>query len=111
MFEKIKAYIRGYPPTKRYRNLTPVGYGRAFNISPNADVVFATCVKILAQNLAQFRWTVYRPDSTAEPAAVPGSATVLNYQPYHGINAYAFWEYMEKQRLLYGNAFAYIKCD
>lgn len=68
MFEKIKAYIRGYPPTKRYRNLAPVGYGRAFNISPNADVVFATCVKILAQNLAQFRWTVYRPDSTAEPA-------------------------------------------
>lgn len=111
MFEKIKAYIRGYPPAKQYRNLAPVGYGRAFNISPNADVIFATCVKILAQNLAQFRWTVYRPDSTAEPAAVPGSANVLNYQPYPGINAYTFWEYMEKQRLLYGNAFAYINCD
>ena len=111
MFEKIKAYIRGYPPTKQYQNLAPVGYGRAFNISPNADVIFATCVKILAQNLAQFRWTVYRPDSTAEPAAVPGSANVLNYQPYPGINAYAFWEFMEKQRLLYGNAFAYINYD
>lgn len=111
MFEKIKAYIRGYPASRPGHTYALVGFGRQFPVNPQGDVVFATCIKILAQNMAQFRWTVYGPDSTARPNAVPGISNVLNYQPYPGINAYAFWEYMEKQRLSNGNAYAYIRYD
>lgn len=86
----------------------PVGRGRVFATSANGDLIFATCIEILAKKLAQTKWSVYGTDNKEVGYLAAAFNSTINLQPYYGINAYDFWEFMEKQRLGYGNAFAYI---
>lgn len=109
MFERLKAYLRGYPTAPPgTTNVIPVGRGPRVYVNANGDVTYATCVKVLAQNMAQQKWSVYDSKNTVDPGQVPGIGYVLNCQPYPGINAFDFWEYIEKQRLGTGNAYALI---
>ncbi len=113
MFERIKAYFNGFATNKRKRdgpNVFPVGRGRRVAVDAGGDVIYATCVEALARQLALNRWGVYGRDNKMA-AVMEQFNEVLNLQPYPGVNAYNFWEYMEKQRLGYGNAFAYIQYD
>ena len=113
MFERIKAYFRGFTTGNRKRdgpNVYPVGYGRRVAVDAGGDAIYATCVEALARQLALTRWGVYGRDNKTAPVMEQFNE-VLNLQPYPGVNAYNFWEYMEKQRLGFGNAFAYIQYD
>lgn len=113
MFEQIKAYFRGFAASNRKRdgpNVYPVGHGRRVAVDAGGDVIYATCVEALARQLALTRWGVYGRDNKTA-AVMEQFNEVLNLQPYPGINAHSFWEYMEKQRLGFGNAFAYIQYD
>lgn len=113
MFERIKAYFNGFTTGNRKRdgpNVFPVGRGRRVAVDAGGDVIYATCVEALARQLALTRWGVYGKDNKTA-AVMEQFNEVLNLQPYPGVNAYNFWEYMEKQRLGYGNAFAYIQYD
>ena len=89
----------------------PVGYGRTITVDAKGDIVFATCVEILAKQMAQVRWGVYDKDNAEAPNIGKLLNYVLNVCPYPGITAYDFWNYMEKQRLGTGNALALIKYD
>ena len=111
MFERLKAYLRGYPVAPPGSNVIPVGRGPRVYVNANGDVTYATCVKVLSQNMAQQKWSVYDSKNTVDGSQVPGIGYVLNCQPYPGINAYDFWEYLEKQRLGTGNAYALISYD
>lgn len=108
MFERLKNYLRGYPKAPAGRSYIPVGSGSRVNVNANGDLTYATCVNILAQAMAQCRWTVYDAASNSTPQQAPGLARTLNVEPYPGINAFDFWENMERQRLGKGNAFALI---
>lgn len=108
IFNKIANYFRGYPRSD-HGPVTPVGIGNRVMVDINGDLTYATCVNILSQAIAQCRWGIYDRASNAIPEASPGFKKVLNVRPYPGINAYDFWEYMERQRLTLGNAFALIR--
>lgn len=88
----------------------PIGRGRSITINYAQDVVFATCIEILAKKLAQTKWKVYDNANNEVGYLTSLFNKTLNIQPYPGINAYDMWEHIEKQRLGYGNAFCYI-CD
>ena len=108
IFNKIANYFRGYPRND-HGPVAPVGIGNRVMVDINGDLTYATCVNILSQAIAQCRWSIYDRSSNAVPEASPGFKKVLNVRPYPGINAYDFWEYMERQRLTLGNAFALIR--
>ena len=108
MFERIKNYFRGSVYQASKTQVFPVGKGSRINVDANGNMVFATCVEILARNLAQIRWGLYGSDHKELANLMALYRKPLNLQPYPGINAYDFWAYMEKQRQG-GNAYAYIK--
>lgn len=86
----------------------PVGRGSRISVSYSKDAVFTACVEILAKNLAQTKWRVYDSANNEVGYLTSLFNKTLNLQPYPGINAYHMWEFVEKQRLMYGNAFCYI---
>lgn len=108
LLDKITAYLRGYPRS-HHGAVTPVGIGSRIMVNVNGDLTYATCINILSQTIAQCRWSIYDEDSNAVPEASPGFRRVLNVRPYPGISAFDFWEYMERQRLTLGNAFALMR--
>ena len=110
MFDKIRNYFKGSAYQKYETQIFPVGRGFRVNVDANGNMVYATCVEILAKNLAQMRWGLYGPDNSELNTILPLYRKALNLQPYPGINAYDFWNYMEKQRQG-GNAYAYLKFE
>jgi HK97 family phage portal protein len=100
-------YIPKATPTV-IENALPIGRGATVRVDAGGDLVFATCIEILAKRLAMTKWSVYGDDFNQVQYLAQAFNTTLNLQPYYGINAFDFWEYMEKQRLSNGNAFAYI---
>ena len=110
MFDKIRNYFKGSAYQKHETQIFPVGRGFRVNVDANGNMVYATCVEILAKNLAQMRWGLYGPDNSELNTILPLYRKALNLQPYPGINAYDFWNYMEKQRQG-GNAYAYLKFE
>ena len=110
MFNKIKNYFKGGVHQAIDTQVFPIGRGIRVNVDAGGNMVFATCVEILAKNLAQMRWGLYGPDNSELNTILPLYRKALNLQPYPGINAYDFWNYMEKQRQG-GNAYAYLKFE
>ena len=112
MFENIKNYFRGsvYQNTEE-GNIFPVMSGKRIVIDAGGDLVFLTCMEILAKNVAQIQWGLFGSDNKEIENTMPMFQKALNLQPYPGINAYDFWRNMEVQRLAYGNAYAYIAYD
>lgn len=110
MFNKIKNYFKGSVHQKIDTQVYPIGRGTRVNVDAGGNMVFATCVEILAKNLAQMRWGLYGPDNSELNTILPLYRKALNLQPYPGINAYDFWNYMEKQRQG-GNAYAYLNFE
>lgn len=110
MFEKFKNYFKGKAPkTENGYNFSTVGVGKTFQVDAHGDIVYASCIEILAKEMAQIHWGLYDKHNEEVENAMAMYQSVMNLQPYPGINAYDFWEYMEKQRLTTGNAIAYIK--
>lgn len=110
MFESIKNYFQGVPKATKY-NTVSVGHGRTIPVDANGDMVFATCIEILAKQMAQIKWGLYGKDNKEIESVMQLMNFALNVQPYPGISAFDFWKYIETQRLSYGNAFAYIKVE
>ncbi len=112
MLEKIKNYFRG----SAYQNtqgttIFPVWNGRRVVVDAGGDLVFLTCIEILAKNVAQIHWGLFGSDNKEVENTMTVFQKPLNLEPYPGINAYDFWRNMEVQRLAYGNAYAYICYD
>lgn len=112
MFEKIKDLWYGKAASSVVNApLTQVGYGRTITVDAKGDIVYATCVEILAKQMAQVKWGLYSADNAEIAPLMRAFHYTLNVSPYPGITAYDFWAYMEKQRLGLGNALAYIQCN
>lgn len=113
MFDKIVNLFRGsiWKSKASGNQYIPIGRGNRIPVDAGGDIVFATCIEILARELAQVRWSVYAPGNEEKNSVISRYHRAVNLEPYPGINASDFWEYMEKQRLSYGNAFAYIRFD
>ena len=107
MFDKLRNYFRGSVYQSFKTQFFPVGRGIRINVDAGGNMVYATCVEILAKNLAQMRWGLYGADNNEVNTILPLYRKALNLQPYPGINAFDFWNYMEKQRQG-GNAYAYL---
>ena len=112
MLEKIKNYFRG----SAYQNtqgttIYPVWNGKKVVVDAGGDLVFLTCIEILAKNVAQIHWGLFGSDNKEVENTMAIFQKPLNLEPYPGINAYDFWRNMEVQRLAYGNAYAYICYD
>lgn len=86
----------------------PIGRGQSIKQIAGNDSTFITCVEILAKRMAQINWGVYGSDNKTVGYLTSIFNKALNFQPYYGINAFDFWYYLETQRQLKGNAFAYI---
>ena len=110
MFDRIKNYIKGSAYSAVKTQVIPIGRGNRIPVDAGGNMVFATCVETLAKNLAQIKWGLYGSDNEEISNTMALFRKTLNLQPYPGINAYDFWNYMEKQRQG-GNAFAYLKFD
>lgn len=110
MFERVKNYFRGSVWKNTNTQVIPIGQGSRISVDANGNLIFATCIEILARNLAQVRWGLYGSDHKELANLMATYRKALNLMPYPGINAYDFWGYMEKQRQS-GNAYAYVKCD
>lgn len=111
MFDKIKSLFRGRAPDATRYTTIPIGRGNTILVDAAGDVVYATCVEILAKQLAQIRWGLYGKNDEEIEGLTAQFNHALNVAPCPGINAYDFWAYMEKQRLTTGNAFAYLEYD
>lgn len=112
MLEKIKNYFRG----SAYQNtqgatIYPVWNGKRIAVDAAGDLVFLTCMEILAKNVAQIHWGLFGSDNKEVENTMAMFQKSLNIEPYPGINAYDFWRNMEVHRLAYGNAYAYICYD
>ena len=112
MLEKIKNYFQG----SAYQNtqdttIYPVWNGKRIAVDAAGDLVFLTCMEILAKNVAQIHWGLFGSDNKEVENTMAMFQKPLNLEPYPGINAYDFWRNMEVQRLAYGNAYAYICYD
>ena len=110
MFDRIKNYFKGTAYSAVETRVIPIGRGNRIPVDADGNMVFATCVEALAKNLAQIRWGLYGSDNKEVDNTMALFRKALNLSPYPGINAYDFWNYMEKQRQG-GNAFAYLKFD
>ena len=112
MLEKIKNYFQGsaYQNTKD-TTIFPVWNGKRIAVDAAGDLVFLTCMEILAKNVAQIHWGLFGSDNKEVENTMAMFQKPLNLEPYPGINAYDFWRNMEVQRLAYGNAYAYICYD
>ena len=112
MLEKFKNYFRGsaYQNTKD-TTIFPVWNGKRIVVDAAGDLVFLTCMEILAKNVAQIHWGLFGSDNKEVENTMAMFQKPLNIEPYPGINAYDFWRNMEVQRLAYGNAYAYICYD
>ena len=113
MFDRFKAYFAGFAANRKRDgpHIIPLGRGSRVIVDAGGDTIYATCVETLARQIAQTRWGLYGKDNKEITRIMEQFQDVLNLQPYPGVNAYSFWEYMEKQRLGCGNAFAYIQYD
>lgn len=112
MLERIKNYFQG----SAYQNtqdttIYPVWNGKKIVIDAAGDLVFLTCIEILAKNVAQIHWGLFGSDNKEVENTMMMFQKTLNLEPYPGINAFDFWRNMEVQRLAYGNAYAYICYD
>ena len=110
MFDRLKNYFRGTAYSSVHTQVIPIGSGNRIRVDANGNMVFATCVEVLAKNVAQTRWGLFGSDHNEVTNIMQSFQKALNLQPYPGINAYDFWAYMEKQRQG-GNAYAYLKYD
>ncbi len=109
MFKRILNYFRGSAYQHEMRNtIFPVWNGSRVVVEAGGDLVFLTCMEILAKNIAQIQWGLFGADNKEIANTMAMFQKVLNLEPYPGINAYDFWRNMEVQRLAYGNAYAYI---
>lgn len=112
MLETIKNYFRGGAyQNAQEAHISPVWTGKRIPVDAGGDLVFITCMEILAKNVAQIQWGLFGSDNKEIENTMPMFQKALNLQPYPGINAYDFWRNMEVQRLAYGNAYAYICYD
>lgn len=113
MFEALKNYFRGsvWRQSNTRTQIFPVGQGRRINVDANGDLIYSTCIEILARQLAQNEWGLYAKGNDEAGGLAAKYHRALNLEPYPGISAYDFWEYMEKMRLGHGNAYAYIHFD
>lgn len=112
MFERLINFFRGGPRATQGTSFIPVPTGKRMLVDANGnDLTYATCVQILASAMAVCRWGVYDARNTLAPDEAVGLSRVLNVSPYRGMNAYDFWDYIERQRIGYGNAFALIDMD
>lgn len=110
MFEKFFDLWKGKTANQAVKApLFPVGQGRTITVDANGDIIFATCIEILAKQIAQVKWGLYAGDNKEIAPMMRLFNYVLNVSPYPGLTAYDFWNYMEKQRLGTGNALAYIR--
>lgn len=110
MFERLKNLIRGSAQQVGH-SVIPVGRGNTIPVDARGDIIFATCIEILAKQIGQIKWGLYGKDNKEVDNLMTQFRFALNQCPYPGINAYDFWAYMEKQRLSAGNALAYISCN
>ncbi len=108
MLERLKNYFMGSVWKTVKTQVLPVGQGSRVAVDAGGNMIFATCVEILAKNIAQTQWGLYGADYNEQSNLMTTYRKPLNLSPYPGINAYDFWGYMEKQRQG-GNAYAYIK--
>lgn len=108
LLERLKNYIKGSVWQTVKTQVLPVGRGIRYTVDAGGNMVFATCIEILAKNMAQNQWAIYGADHKEQANLMASFRKVLNLSPYPGINAFDFWAYMEKQRQA-GNAYAYIK--
>lgn len=110
MFDRLKNYIRGTAYSSVQTQVIPIGSGNRIRVDANGNMVFATCVEVLSKNIAQTRWGLYGSDHNEVANTMQLFRKALNLTAYPGVNAYDFWNYMEKQRQG-GNAYAYLKFD
>ena len=110
MLERLKNYFKGSVWQTVKTQVLPVGRGIRCTVDAGGNMIFATCVEILAKNLGQMQWGLYGSDFNEQQNLMATFRKALNLSPYPGINAFDFWAYMEKQRQG-GNAYAYIKCN
>lgn len=111
LLDKFLNFFKG-PAAKAIRYETmPIGVGTRKSVSADGDLAFITCIEILAKYMAQTSWSVYGKDNKEVEDIMARYGRTLNYQPYTGVNAYDMWHYMETQRQIWGNAYAYIDMD
>ena len=92
MLEKIKNYFRG----SAYQNtqgatIYPVWNGKRIAVDAAGDLVFLTCMEILAKNVAQIHWGLFGSDNKEVENTMAMFQKSLNIEPYPGVNAYDFW--------------------
>lgn len=107
MFEKFKAFFKGNA-YKHNNDPVPVGTGNTIVVDAHGDLAYATCIEIITKYIAQITWSVYDKDNNEATDIIGRCHIMLNTKPCDGINAFDFWRYMELQRLVKGNAYAYI---
>lgn len=101
-------YINKPTSANNEHTIIPIGRGFSINQSVANDTTFISCIEILAKKMAQIKWGVYGGDNKKVGYLTSIFNKALNFQPYYGINAFDFWYYLETQRQVKGNAFAYI---
>ena len=111
LLDKILNYFKGAAAQSIRYNFVPVGVGVRKTVQADGDLAFATCIEILAKYMGRVSWNVYGRDNKELIVIMARYGRCLNVQPYSGVNAFDFWYYMETQRQLYGNAYAYIDTD
>ena len=61
MFESLKNYFTGsvWRQSSTRTQIFPVGQGRRINVDANGDLIYSTCIEILARQIAQNEWGLY----------------------------------------------------
>lgn len=108
MLDRFLNLFKGHAQGQGSMQVMPVGRGITVTVDAKGDMVFTTCIEILAKQIAQLKWSLYGSDNKEVETLMKQFRFALNQSPYPGINAFDFWGYMEKQRLSTGNALAYI---
>lgn len=108
MLDRFIDLFKGHAQGQGSKQVMPVGRGITITVDAKGDMVFTTCIEILAKQIAQLKWSLYGSDNKEVETLMKQFRFALNQSPYPGINAFDFWGYMEKQRLSTGNALAYI---
>lgn len=108
MLDRFLNLFKSHAQGQGSMQVMPVGRGITVTVDAKGDMVFTTCIEILAKQIAQLKWSLYGSDNKEVETLMKQFRFALNQSPYPGINAFDFWGYMEKQRLSTGNALAYI---